>query len=611
MSANDLLIHLVQVLFALVFFLTLAEAVRRPLRANVDISLLFGAPALAVLIGLAVTTGLVQSGPVPNAINTFLVLAIPYLILRLLDDFSHVPRPLMRLSEVILALLVVAYFALASPRPPWYNLMTILYFVGLQLYATAAFIRESHRSGGVTRRRLQAVAAGSVLLGLAELAAAVLSSMPSATWSLLLFEVLALGSVSGYLLGFSPPLWLRHAWQEPELRTLLGRAASLPRLPHTDLILRELEHGAASSLGVAHASIGLWDESTRSLTFSGGEKQHIPPEEGAIGRAFDGQQPVFCPAVSGAYLGREGPGPTPSTMAVLAAPITAGERRLGVLVVYARRAPIFAHDDLALLQLLADQAAVILESRALIDEAAHVRVREEVTHLKEDFISAAAHDLRTPLTTILGQAQLLERRALRDPSAPTDLKSAQHLVAGARRMTALVNELLDASRAEEGKLLSSREVVDLATLVQDVCQRNGSLPPCLVAAQGPVIGSFDRLRISQLIDNLVGNAVKYSPDGAPVRVSVWREGEEAHLTVADDGIGIPPADLPRVFDRFHRAANVNDRQFAGMGLGLYICRAIVLEHGGRIWATSTLGQGATFHVVLPAPQVATDGLRRE
>src|SRR5207248_3527151 len=101
---------------------------------------------------------------------------------------------------------------------------------------------------------------------------------------------------------------------------------------------------------------------------------------------------------------------------------------LGVLTVYAARAPIFADEDLELVQLLADQAAVILESRALIDQAARVRAREEVARMKEDFLSAAAHDLKTPLTTLVAQAQMLERRAQRNPNAPADVVGIQKVV---------------------------------------------------------------------------------------------------------------------------------------------------------------------------------------
>jgi signal transduction histidine kinase len=295
--------------------------------------------------------------------------------------------------------------------------------------------------------------------------------------------------------------------------------------------------------------------------------------------------------------------------AMLAAPITAGERRLGVLMVYAPRAPIFADSDLELVRLLADQATVVLESRALIDEAARVRAREEATRLKDDFLSSAAHDLRTPLTTLLGQAQLLARQASRDALSPAYTTGIERLVREARRLSTLVAELLDASRADRRQLVGHREPVDLAARARESCERQTSgRHACRVVADGPVMGDYDPVRVQQLLDNLIENAVKYSPEGGEVQVRVWQEDGAARLSVADRGIGIPPDDLPRLFDRYHRGTNVDDRRFSGMGLGLYICRGIAEQHGGRIWAESVPGQGATFHVALPLPlAVAAEG----
>ncbi len=102
-----------------------------------------------------------------------------------------------------------------------------------------------------------------------------------------------------------------------------------------------------------------------------------------------------------------------------------------------------------------------------------------------------------------------------------------------------------------------------------------------------------------MLENLVENALKYSETPNPVRVRVWAEGGEGRVRVQDHGIGIPAADVPHVFERFRRASNVDDRRFAGMGLGLYICRGIVEQHGGRIWVESTLGEGSRFEVSLP------------
>jgi signal transduction histidine kinase len=606
MSAVDLIRYLSWIIYAVIFIRVLLEAVRYPLRANVDIALFFAAPALAITLSTLSLPEIriLESSSLLSAINGTLTLSLSYLLVRLVADFTPIPAGVVPLAGISWLLLSASLFLIQPPRPAWLTLLIMLYFVSFQIYAAIIFIREARRSSGVTQRRMNAIAFGSVSLGLLIVFASINAVLPGGESPVtLLTQIAGLTSGISYFLGFAPPMWLKRAWQEPELRAFLGSAATLPRLPATSAIVRELEQGAAASTGAPNARIGLWDHEREVLRFTlpdGDIFDYPPGDHGPTARAFRAQQASFSPNAPAENPAYAHVVESFNAIAILAAPITAGERRLGVLVVYAPRAPIFARDDLELVQLLADQAAVILESRALIDESTRVRALEEAARLKEDFLSAAAHDLKTPLTTIIAQAQLLEQRARRDPQAPANLAGIQRIEREALRLKDLVLQLLDASRVEHNGLVDQRVPVDLTALVEEVCERYDSeRHRCLLDVAGPIEGRYDRIRVLQLLENLVENATKYSPEGGEVRVRLWRENGDARVSVEDSGVGIPPTDLPHVFDRFYRGNNVDDRSFAGMGLGLFICQGIAEQHGGRIWATSKVGHGSTFHVLLP------------
>lgn len=610
MTADGLLQILSQAIYVAIFVSVTLGAVRWPLRANVDIALLFGALGLEIMLQWLRQSGLVVPSPLLSSVDGSLLLAIPYLTLRLLDDFTSVPGWLMNAAAAGLGIGIVTFFSI-RPLPMAAVLLMVLYIVALEAYAAVAFLREGRRARGVTGRRMIAVATGSACLGLVFVVAGlgVFAPQWGPVW-LIIARLAGLASGVFYFLGFAPPVWLRRAWQEPELRSFLSKAATLPRLPTTEAIIEELERGAAAALGAPRAAIGKWQSDSRTLVYPSSDPSQTEPvvrrDDALIpGRAFKLRQPVFSanairddPEHADVYR-RYG------ALAVLAAPIIAGTEPLGVLTVYGRRASIFAEDDLRLVVLLADQAAVILESRALIDEAAAVRAREQATRMKDDFLSAAAHDLKTPLTALLAQAQLMERRLLRDPNTPADMGGLRRIISEARRLSSLVIELLDASRAEQGRLLGTREPVDVTAIAAETCARHHSQRhTCVVDSVEPVVGLLDRQRIAQLLENLVENAVKYSPDGGEIVVTVRRMGDRLALSVRDRGIGIVSSDLPLVFERFQRGANVDHRRFVGMGLGLYICRAITEQHGGHIWAESVPERGSIFNVELPLVQPA-------
>ena len=602
LTADQLIQYLSWAIYVIIFVQVFWRLIRSPQRANLNIALLFFSTTLIICMTLLSRAQLVTAQVTGYVVSTALLL-LPYLLLRLLDDLM-VLRPVVRRGvEVLEALSILTIWLLPLRRPVWVNLVMLAYVLALLAYVIFLSVRASLATRGITRRRMAAVAIGSVFLLLNFLTGNLLPLFPQHTELVrMLVDLWGLASGVCYYLGFAPPGWLRRSWQEPELRAFLSRVTQLTRLPDLVAIVRALEQGAADSTGAPQARLGLWDAPEHGLRFYSASPAALVPLSSGVpaALAFREQRAIFSTNTrydepDYAELDR-----SKVATAVLAVPITSGDKRMGVLLVYAPRAPLFADDDLDLLKLLADQAAVLLENRALIDETAHIRARDEASRFKEDFLSAAAHDLKTPLTTLIALAQLLERRAVRDPSAPPDLGSIQRLVHEGQRLRALVLELVDAAHVAQGSLLGQREAVDLVVLAREICGRqSGPLHECTVEANEPVVGLYDAQRIAQLLENLVENAVKYSPGGGLVCVSIHQDHSGVHLSVADRGIGIPSDDMPYLFERFHRGANVDDRRFPGMGLGLFICKGIVEQHGGRIAVSSRLGEGSTFHVTLP------------
>lgn len=600
MTALELLQALGQVTWIVVAAATGLGAVRRPTRSNVDVALFFGAIALAVIEGrVASAIGLPTGGLVTTA-SLILVMAIPYLLLRLVNDFAGVRRLVLRMAEAgfVVAVAVIVTVGVSGPAEILY---LVLYFAAVAIYAAARVSARARSSVGITRRRMMAVAWGSYFLGLALLIAGVgVFAPPLAGVVSALTQVATLAASLSYALGFATPATLKRYWQTPELRELLARASTLPRLTLVQ-IADELAQVAARTFG-ARATIGLWDEHEGVLRFRdphGALPDEMGPSEFLGWRVFESQRAIYVPDAAAAHSSHADAYRQARVGPVLVAPISAGQRRIGVLEVFAEHEPVFAEDDLATVQLLAQQAAILLESRSLIDDAARVRAQEEAARLKEDFVSAAAHDLKTPLTTIMAQAQLLELRAEREGRAG-ELTGIRRLVRETRQLAHLVDELLDASRLERGAFPIEREQADVGLLARDVAGRERAGSERIeVVVDGAVSGRVDPDRIRQLLANLLENALKYSPAESPVTVRVWGEGDEGRIAVADRGIGIPAEDRPFVFDRFRRGSNVDHRRFAGIGLGLYICRGIAVQHGGRIWVESEPGRDTTFQVAIP------------
>jgi signal transduction histidine kinase len=227
---------------------------------------------------------------------------------------------------------------------------------------------------------------------------------------------------------------------------------------------------------------------------------------------------------------------------------------------------------------------------------------ERALQEREEFMAMASHELKTPVSTLAATAQLLQRLLDRQEQldAATLRRNLDRLHEGSRRLVRLIDHLLDFSRISTGGLAIVREAADLSALAQSVVAAfQLTTTKHTIEFRGPetLETAVDPMRIEQVVTNLVDNAIKYSPDGGAIEVELTRQDSEAHLSVRDHGVGIPPERLGRLFERFYRAHP--QQHVSGMGLGLFISQHIAQLHGGSIEAESPSDGGSRFTVRLP------------
>jgi signal transduction histidine kinase/CheY-like chemotaxis protein len=325
-------------------------------------------------------------------------------------------------------------------------------------------------------------------------------------------------------------------------------------------------------------------------------------EDMAGNRARLGVQQVGRPSAS--YLG---------------VPIPSGGQMVGVISVQStEQEGRFTEADQRLLSTIASAVGVSLYNARLFEEASHARAAaEEADAAKSSFLSTVSHELRTPLTSVLGFAKIIRRRLEERlfPMIPEDDRKIGHakkqvienldvVVSEGERLTKLIDDVLDLAKIEAGKFtwnmasVSISDVIDRATAATaslfeaKKLNLRRSVEPDLPAITG------DQDRLIQVVINLISNAVKFTDAGA-ITCSARRENDDLVISVADSGIGIAPADQPKVFEKFKQVGDTLTDKPKGTGLGLPICKEIIEYHGGRIWVESEPGKGSTFAFTLP------------
>ncbi len=503
--------------------------------------------------------------------------------------------------------------------------------LGGGIFVLLLFWHASTRFTGAIHRRLHCVNAGvgMLLLSLALTLAGIFfpGTAMQLRWTSQTFMLLA---GIALLLGITTLGWLQRLWLLPELERVARLAGELILNPpvqedanheqvQTDGLRLILQH-AMSDLSATTGVVQLWNPTQEKLETAVslliGERAQSacskPADETLLAEVFEQQQALLRPgATRQLYLLRRHT--TSGTM--LAAPLVAQGKALGVLGICCSQRTLFAEGDLELLQVFASQMAQWLAYQQHLNAAVALeRMRAEQT-LKDDFIAVMAHELRTPLTVLKGRLQLLRRQLSKE--GHTDAAEAvARLDIPFNRLKQLINTLLDVSYLDTGRLHVLRHALDLTSLVRKVVEAPDQARIVELELIGlydeadktsggaqPVIVLGDSARLEQVLNTLLENARKYSPEESKILVRLERRAAPAEVVVSvrDFGIGIPPEDQPYIFQRWFRATNNTVRNYGGMGLGLYLSQEIINRHGGRMWVESSgvAGEGTTFFFALP------------
>jgi len=598
---------LVSLLFGLLFVSAFVGFVRRRDALSRDVMLIFGSVAmLFVLAGARAVFGSLPAW-VDGAALAFL-LAQPFLTLRLADKLHPVWRPI-RIGATI------AYLGTALPlivlplrQAAVLVLAAIAVFVVTDLLAAFYLGREARHRVGSARVRLGAAAAASALLALALLVSTIVSSVPAiAPAGAIMGRVLGLAAASLYVVAFMPPRWLRTIWgavasfdftqhlmdvaADANDAAVWQRLADVSRRA-TGSVAAVVVTGAA---GAAHVSAVTADEwaidEVASMRFDS-----VPTASDDRGTSSDGD------------LARQARGIGAPFVSVLPFALVGGEP--GALLLLRARPSLFASDDHAMLRGLVARATIFAErSRAVAEQAAlaqrlamTVAALEQASQAKSDFLASMSHELRTPLSAIIGFSALMRDEPLADGKRSVPDEWIEHVHRSGDHLLALINDVLDLTKIEAGRINLEQESFPLGTALGESVEglrplaARKAIDMVLDCEEGSIMA--DRGRLRQVIYNLLSNAIKFTPDGGRIVVEGRWSGDEARISVSDTGVGIAAEDLEHVFEEFRQVGDLKARE-AGTGLGLALCRRLAEAHGGHLAVTSEVGRGSRFELVLP------------
>jgi len=427
--------------------------------------------------------------------------------------------------------------------------------------------------------------------------------------------------------------------RDQRLSTIFEIARILAIQQDLDTMLSEFLSCIVKTLDVAEAGVMLlYDPADERLTARAAygydlailKKLRLAVGEATCGKTFETGEAQIYPSAESVSAGRRNltrenrrivqaaVRDTKPVQSAACIPLTVGEAKIGVLMLENQHLPnSFNPDDIPFLNAVADLIALSIDNARLRRELAVTRSLEEANRLKAELISTLAHEMRTPLTSIKGYstALLMEEATF----SPETQEEFLHIIdEECTVLQDLIHDLLESSIIDAGLLKLEFQPVMLPRLAENVVndmmrrtQKHRFIVDFEGGTHGFPIVDADPRRVEQVLRNLVDNAIKYSPDGGLIVVRGEATEDEVTVSVADQGVGIAPEHLNRLFEKFFRVESGMGRHVVGSGLGLPIARTIVESHGGRIWAESRVGEGTTLHFTLPREGPSAEPTRQE
>ena len=606
---NDAITLGIEVVFFLTFVLALADYARKRDLLSLDVVLVFSTTVVFFLLDLASRVGTALGwGAVPaqaNLLAAAWLLAGPLLTLRLASRLGPVPRVVLAGATVafalpVLAFVLISFYGATIPLP--LALLIVAVFVSTDLAAAGYLLRHRRRRTGSARMRLFIAAVSTLAFAVAIFAAGVATARPeSAGVSGIVSRLMVLGAAAGYLLAFFPPAALRRSWQvgtayrfsqdlldsSPSMPTgkLWGRfAVSVATITGSEGVLIFREDGDDTPTLLASA----WPEVAARARFDQDELARLA----ALAWSRRPGTPVSGPRLLRGHDGRY--------VTAVAARTTVGPV---ALVLASRYQSLFAADDCDVLVSLAREVALLADRRTQLTEQERLTAAlSKSLAAKSDFLASMSHELRTPLTAIIGFSDLMRGEPAAGGRADVPEEWIEHIHRSGKHLLALVNDVLDLSKVEAGRLELELTAFDVkAAIAESIAglrpladKKNLNLTTDV--EPGTVVA--DRGRFRQILYNLLSNAIKYTPDGGDVAVHAQITPDGAIVSVADSGIGISEDDLPHLFEEFRQLGSPEQRQ-PGTGLGLSLTRRLVEAHGGTLEVSSAPDMGSTFTVILP------------